>query len=110
MPVNKDRAHQSVGNGKKPVNKISTYDNFNKKVGPTSMYDSSIALKNTIRRRLNTASNPGTNGPKRAQAFGIKGPNLPNGQIQTSGIKGNHSDHIYFVGLFPRMKLNHSTA
>ena len=69
-----------------------------------------LALKNTIRRRLNTASNPGTNGPKRAQAFGIKGPNLPNGQIQTSGIKGNHSDHIYFVNLFPRMKLNHSTA
>ena len=55
-------------------------------------------------------ANPGTNGPKRAQAYGIKGPNLPNGQIQISGIKGNHSDHIYFVGLFPRMKLNHSTA
>ena len=110
MPINKDRAHQSVGNGNKPVNNIATYHSMNKNIGPTSMYDSSVALKNTIRRRLNTASNKGTTGPKRAQAFGIKGPKLPNDQIQVSGIKGDHSDHVYFVNLFPRMKLNHSTA
>ena len=76
----------------------------------THLIRGSVALKNTIRRRLNTASNKGTNGPKRAQAFGIKGPKLPNDQIQVSGIKGDHSDHVYFVNLFPRMKLNHSTA
>ena len=85
MPINKDRAHQSVGNGNKPVNNIATYHSMNKNI-------------------------KGTTGPKRAQAFGIKGPKLPNDQIQVSGIKGDHSDHVYFVNLFPRMKLNHSTA
>lgn len=45
MPVNKDRAHQSVGNGNKPVNNIATYHTMNKNIGPTSMYDSSVALK-----------------------------------------------------------------
>ena len=45
MPVNKDRAHQSVGNGNKPVNNIATYYSMNKNIGPTSTYDSSVVRK-----------------------------------------------------------------
>ena len=47
--INQDRANQSVGNGVKPVNKITTYENLDKNVGPTSMYDSSTARHNSIR-------------------------------------------------------------
>ena len=94
---NKDRAHPSVGNGTKPVNKISTYENLDKNVGPTALYDSSLARNNAIRRRINSNA-------KRAQIFGV------NNQVhQISGVRNDSQNHTFFVGLFPRMKLNHST-
>ena len=60
--INQDRANHSVGNGVKPVNKISTYENLDKNVGPTALYDSSLARNNAIRRRINSKA-------KRAQVF-----------------------------------------
>ena len=96
--INQDRANQSVGNGVKPVNKITTYENLDKNVGPTAIYDSSTARHNSIRRRLNTKA-------KRAQVFGV------NNQVhQISGVRNDSQNHTFFVGLFPRMRLNHSTA
>ena len=96
--INQDRAHQSVGNGVKPVNKITTYENLDKNYGPTSMYDSSAARHNSIRRRVNHKA-------KRAQIYGVN-----NHVKQISGVRNDSQNHTFFVGLFPRMKLNHSTA
>ena len=96
--INQDRANRSVGNGVKPVNKITTYENLDKNVGPTALYDSSLARNNAIRKRINSKA-------KRAQVFGV------NNQVkQISGVRNDSQNHTFFVGLFPRMKLNHSTA
>ena len=80
------------------MSKLSQIDAANLTVGPTSMYDSSVALKNHIRKRINHDG-------KRAQAFGHNGKNN-----QTSGIKGTGTDHVYFMNLFPRMRLEHNTV
>ncbi len=94
---NKDRANPSVGDGVKPKNNIATYESLDKNVGPTSMYDSSIAKNNAIRRRLNTKA-------KRAQVFGV------NNQVhQISGVRNDSQNHTFFLSIFPRMRLNHAT-
>jgi hypothetical protein len=96
--INQDRALSSVGDGVKPVNKIVTYESLDKNYGPTSMYDSSAARHNAIRKRLNTKA-------KRAQVYGVN-----NHVKQISGVRNDSQNHTFFVGLFPRMRLNHSTA
>ena len=80
------------------MSKLSEINASNLTVGPTSMYDSSVALNNHIRKRINH------NG-KRAQAYGHNGKNN-----QTSGIHGTGTDRVYFMSLFPRMKLKHNTT
>lgn len=80
------------------MSKLSEINASNLTVGPTSMYDSSVALKNHIRKRINHDG-------KRAQTFGHNGKNN-----QTSGIHGNGTDRVYFMNLFPRMKLQHVTS
>jgi len=75
------------------MSKLSQIDASNLTVGPTSMYDSSVALKNHIRKRINHDG-------KRAQSFGHNGKNN-----QTSGIKGTGTDHVYFMNLFPSTTL-----
>ena len=80
------------------MSKLDQINSANLTVGPTSMYDSSVALKNHIRKRINH------NG-KRAQAYGVNAKNN-----QTSGINGSGTDRVYFMNLFPRMKLNHNTV
>jgi len=79
------------------MSKLQQISQANLTVGPTSMYDSSVAMKNTLRKRMNFQG-------KRAQAFGHNGKNN-----QISGVTGNHSDHIFYMNLFPRMRLEHST-
>lgn len=79
------------------MSKLDQINASNLTVGPTSMYDSSVAMKNLIRKRMNFQG-------KRAQAFGV---NAKTNQI--SGINGSHSDHVFYMSLFPRMKLNHNT-
>ena len=78
--------------------KLDQINAANLTVGPTSMYDSSVAMKNALRKRMNFQG-------KRAQAYGV---NAQNKQI--SGVNGDHSDHVFYMNLFPRMKLNHSTV
>jgi len=80
------------------MSKLDQINSANLTVGPTSMYDSSVALKNHIRKRIN-------NNGKRAQAYGLNAKNN-----QTSGINGTGTDRVYFMSLFPRMKLNHNTV
>ena len=80
------------------MSKLDQINQANLTVGPTSMYDSSVAMKNALRKRMNFQG-------KRAQAFGV---NAQNKQI--SGVNGAHSDHVFYMNLFPRMRLNHSTA
>ena len=78
--------------------KLDQINQANLTVGPTSMYDSSVAMKNTLRKRMNFQG-------KRAQAFGV---NAQNKQI--SGVNGDHSDHVFYMNLFPRMRLEHNTV
>ena len=80
------------------MSKLHQINKANLTVGPTSMYDSSVAMKNQQRKRMNFKG-------KRAQAFGV---NAQNKQI--SGVNGAHSDHVFYMNLFPRMRLNHSTV
>ena len=78
--------------------KLDQINAANLTVGPTSMYDSRVAMKNALRKRMNFQG-------KRAQAFGV------NAQInQISGVRGDHSDHVFYMNLFPRMKLKHNTT
>ena len=80
------------------MSKLDQINQANLTVGPTSMYDSSVAMKNTLRKRMNFQG-------KRAQAFGV---NAQNKQI--SGVNGDHSDHVFYMNLFPRMRLEHNTV
>ena len=80
------------------MSKLDKINQANLTVGPTSMYDSSVAMKNTLRKRMNFQG-------KRAQAYGV---NAQNNQI--SGVNGDHSDHVFYMNLFPRMRLEHNTA
>jgi hypothetical protein len=80
------------------MSKLNKINQANLTVGPTSMYDSSVAMKNTLRKRMNFQG-------KRAQAYGV---NAQNNQI--SGVNGNHSDHVFYMNLFPRMRLEHNTT
>lgn len=80
------------------MSKLDKISQANLTVGPTSMNDSSVAMKNTLRKRMNFQG-------KRAQAFGV---NAQNNQI--SGVNGDHSDHIFYMNLFPRMRLEHNTV
>lgn len=80
------------------MSKLNKINQANLTVGPTSMYDSSVAMKNTLRKRMNFQG-------KRAQAYGV---NAQNNQI--SGVNGAHSDHVFYMNLFPRMRLEHNTA
>lgn len=80
------------------MSKLDQINQANLTVGPTSMYDSSVAMKNALRKRMNHKG-------KRAQAYGV------NAQVnQISGVNGDHSDHVFYMNLFPRMKLNHTTT
>ena len=80
------------------MSKLDQINQANLTLGPTSMYDSSVAMKNALRKRMNFQG-------KRAQAFGV------NAQVnQISGVRGDHSDHVFYMNLFPRMKLKHNTA
>ena len=80
------------------MSKLNKINQANLTVGPTSMYDSSVAMKNTLRKRMNFQG-------KRAQAYGV---NAQNKQI--SGVNGDHSDHVFYMNLFPRMRLEHNTV
>ena len=80
------------------MSKLDQINQANLTVGPTSMYDSSVAMKNALRKRMNFQG-------KRAQAFGV---NAQNKQI--SGVNGDHSDHVFYMNLFPRMRLEHNTV
>mgnify|MGYP004488878913 CR=1 FL=1 len=80
------------------MSKLNKINQANLTVGPTSMYDSSVAMKNALRKRMNFQG-------KRAQAYGV---NAQNKQI--SGVNGDHSDHVFYMNLFPRMRLEHNTV